>query len=79
MPEIAECENAREDNTMENAEMPEYNGEAEMPEKTTQWRSRNARKDNTMRKLRQACYHRWFSRIPIQSLKMQEKLKVKET
>ena len=26
MPEIAECGNAREDNTMENAEMPEYNG-----------------------------------------------------
>ena len=49
MPEIAECGNAREDNTMENAEMPEYNtmekpkcqkrqhnGEAEMPEKTIQ-------------------------------------------
>ena len=54
MPEIAECGNAREDNTMENVEMPkyngveyntmekpkfqkrQYNGEAEMPEKTIQ-------------------------------------------
>ena len=26
MPEIVEWGNAREDNTMENAEMPEYNG-----------------------------------------------------
>ena len=26
MPEIAECGNAKEDNTMENAEMLEYNG-----------------------------------------------------
>ena len=26
MSEITECGNAREDNTMENAEMPKYNG-----------------------------------------------------
>ena len=74
MPEIAECGNARIQ-----WRRIQYNGEDEMPEKTTQWRSQNARKDNTMRKLRQACCHRWFSRIPIQSLKMQEKLKVKKT